>query len=85
MYHAESRDASIKGMEHLLSRSKICGPPNNMDFLAAIMKKDKFNSGNTITSFLKTFEYSPGAIDVISAGAFTLVEGECYLGLLDES
>ena len=82
MNHAESRDASIKGMETLLSRSKICGPPNNLDFLAAIMRDETFKLGNTITSFLKTFDYSPGAIDVISSGAFTLVEGECHISIL---
>jgi acetyl/propionyl-CoA carboxylase alpha subunit len=76
MNHAKSRDASIKGMELLLSRSKICGPPSNLDFLAAIMRDETFKSGNTITSFLKTFEYAPGAIDVISGGAYTLVEGK---------
>lgn len=78
MNHAKTRSASIKGMDLLLSRSQICGPPSNLDFLAAIMSDDTFKSGNTITSFLKTFEYAPGAIDVISAGAQTLVEGQFH-------
>ena len=76
MNHAKTRDAAIKGMDLLLSRSKICGPPNNLDFLNAIMRDDKYQAGNTITSFLKTFDYKPGAIDVISAGAYTLVQGK---------
>lgn len=76
MNHAKTRDAAIKGMDLILSRSRICGPPNNLDFLDAIMRDDTFKAGNTITSFLKTFEYAPGAIDVISGGAYTLVEGE---------
>jgi len=74
MNHAKSRDACIKGMDLILSRSKICGPPTNLDFLNAIISNETFKSGNTITSFLKTFEFAPSAIDVISAGAYTLVE-----------
>ena len=81
MNHAKTRDAAIKGMGLILSRSKICGPPNNLDFLDAIMKDETFQSGNTITSFLKTFKYAPGAIDVMSGGAYTLVEGKTRYGL----
>lgn len=76
MNHAKTREAAVKGMDLILSRSQICGPPNNLDFLDAIMKDDTFKTGNTITSFLKTFKYAPGAIDVISGGAYTLVEGK---------
>ncbi|KAK5172580.1 uncharacterized protein LTR77_002700 [Saxophila tyrrhenica] len=74
MNHAKTRDACIKGMDLLLSRSQICGPPTNLEFLNAIIQDETFKSGNTITSFLKTFEYAPCAIDVISSGAYTLVE-----------
>ncbi|KAK3705788.1 hypothetical protein LTR37_013095 [Vermiconidia calcicola] len=74
MNHAKSREASLKGMDLLLSRSRICGPPTNLDFLAAIIRDETFKAGSTITSFLKTFKYAPAAIDVISAGAQTLVE-----------
>lgn len=76
MNHAKSRDACIKGMDLLLSRSKICGPPTNLEFLDAIMEDETFRSGNTITSFLKTFKFAPSAVDVITAGAYTLVEGQ---------
>ncbi len=76
MNHAKSRDACIKGMNLLLSRSRISGPPTNLDFLDAIIRDDSFKQGNTITSFLKSFQYTPTAIDVISAGAYTLVEGK---------
>ncbi|EME47721.1 hypothetical protein DOTSEDRAFT_51063 [Dothistroma septosporum NZE10] len=72
--HAKTRDAAIKGMTLLLSRSRICGPPNNLEFLAAIMQDETYRSGRTITSFLKTFDYTPNVIDVVSAGAYTLVQ-----------
>ncbi|KAK5122739.1 hypothetical protein LTR85_003654 [Meristemomyces frigidus] len=74
MNHAKSRQAAIKGMELLLGRSSICGPPTNLEFLAAIMQDEKFKAGNTLTSFLKSFEFRPSAIDVITAGAYTLVQ-----------
>lgn len=74
MLHTRTREASIKGMELLLSRSHICGPPTNLDFLAAIMRDDVFKSGRTITSFLQDFKFEPAAIDVVSAGAYTLVQ-----------
>ena len=74
MNHAKTREACIKGMNLLLSRSKICGPPTNLEFLDAIILDEVFKSGHTITSFLKTFKFEPCAIDVISPGAYTLIE-----------
>ncbi|KAK4890804.1 hypothetical protein LTR27_010505 [Elasticomyces elasticus] len=74
MNHAKTRDAAIKGMDLLLSRSSICGPPTNLEYLAAIMRDDTYKSGHTLTSFLKSFDFAPNVIDVISAGAYTLVQ-----------
>lgn len=61
-------------MSLLLERSKVSGPPNNLDFLASIMQNGEFQSGNTLTSFLGGYDYQPRVIDVISAGAYTLVQ-----------
>lgn len=69
MNHAKTREAAIKGLDLLLSRSSICGPPTNLDFLCAIMRDGKFRQGDTLTSFLTKFNFAPSAIDVISAGA----------------
>jgi len=74
MNHAKTREAAIKGMDILISRSMICGPPTNLEYLAAIMQDKTFQSGHTLTSFLKTFDFAPSVIDVISAGAYTLVQ-----------
>ena len=38
------------------------------------MQNETFQSGHTLTSFLKTFDFAPSVIDVISAGAYTLVQ-----------
>jgi urea carboxylase len=74
MVHAASRDEAIASMRDVLTGSSICGPPTNLEFLATIVEDDRFKSGITMTSFLNDFEYKPHAIDVISAGAYTLVQ-----------
>ncbi|EMF15998.1 pyruvate carboxylase subunit A [Sphaerulina musiva SO2202] len=72
--HAKTREAARKGLCQLLSRSIVSGPPINLDFLANIVQSDVFQSGRTITSFLQSFVYEPCVIDVVSAGAYTLVQ-----------
>lgn len=74
MVHSASREETISLMTELLSQSSICGPPTNLEFLANILGDSRFKSGNTMTSFLKDFQYTPNAIDVLSAGAYTLIQ-----------
>ncbi|EEH44445.1 urea carboxylase [Paracoccidioides brasiliensis Pb18] len=74
MYHSPSRQEAIKGMFTILSESKICGPPTNLEFLASILTDARFVKGNTLTQFLNTFNYMPAAIDVVAGGAYTLIE-----------
>lgn len=74
IHHAESRDEAIAGMETVLRKSVISGPPMNMDFLLAIIQDGAFKDGNTVTKFLDSFHYVPAAIDVISGGSYTLIQ-----------
>ncbi|KAL8955248.1 MAG: hypothetical protein Q9183_006727, partial [Haloplaca sp. 2 TL-2023] len=74
MYHGQSRYGAIQGMHETLSQSRICGPPTNLDFLAAILADSKFEDGDTLTKFLTEFHYAPSAIDVISGGAYTTIQ-----------
>ena len=74
MVHTQIREESIKEMQDILSQSRICGPPTNLDFLASIVSDKNFATGDTMTKFLTTFRYSPAAIDVISGGAYTTVQ-----------
>ncbi|KAH7115897.1 allophanate hydrolase subunit 2-domain-containing protein [Dendryphion nanum] len=74
MVHSDSRDTAITGLRDVLTESSICGPPTNLDFLAGILQEENFKTGNTMTSFLKAYKYNPNAIDVISAGAYTLIQ-----------
>ena len=74
MVHSPSREESIKAMQETLSKSRICGPPTNLDFLACIVDDSQFATGVTMTKFLTNFNYSPAAIDVLSGGAYTQVQ-----------
>lgn len=74
MHHGPTREAAVEGMEEILDKSVICGPPVNLDFLSAIIKDGTFKKGNTITKFLETFKFTPAAIDIISGGSYTLVQ-----------
>ena len=58
----------------MLSSSRICGPPTNLEFLATIIEDEVFRTGSTLTSFLSDFKFEPAAIDVITAGAYTLIQ-----------
>lgn len=74
MVHRPSREQCIRAMHQTLVNSRICGPPTNLEFLASIVEDPQFATGVTMTKFLTTFKYSPSAIDVISAGAYTTVQ-----------
>ena len=74
MFHSPTRGMTMEGITELLTKSRICGPPTNLDFLAAIVKDSQFAAGTTLTKFLGDFEYSPAAIDVITGGAYTQVQ-----------
>jgi len=74
MYHSSSRETTINSMHQILTESRICGPPTNLDFLATILEDHQFVSGVTMTKFLTTFKYAPAAIDVITGGAYTQVQ-----------
>ncbi|KAL3492871.1 allophanate hydrolase subunit 2-domain-containing protein [Aspergillus germanicus] len=93
MYHGPDRRQAIEGLKDILTGSQICGPPTNLGFLAEILANEDFNRGNTLTKFLDSFEYSLSAIDVVSGGAYTLVQdwpgrptigkGFCHSGPMD--
>ena len=74
MYHSPSRETTIQGMLRILENSRICGPPTNLEFLAAILGDKQFKDGNTMTKFLVDFRYAPRVIDVITGGAYTTVQ-----------
>ncbi|OAA60292.1 Allophanate hydrolase subunit 2 [Niveomyces insectorum RCEF 264] len=74
MYHGATRDAAVAGMEDMLRKSVVHGPPANLDFLLAIVQDATFRRGHTNTKFLSTFAFVPAAIDVLSGGSYTLIQ-----------
>ncbi|PYH96715.1 hypothetical protein BO71DRAFT_481822 [Aspergillus ellipticus CBS 707.79] len=93
MYHSPSRQQTIEGMKTILTESRICGPPTNLEFLAEILADSDFIAGKTLTRFLNNFKFNLSAIDVVSGGAYTLIEdwpgrptlgrGFCHSGPMD--
>ena len=74
MFHATDRERAVAGMHELLTLSRICGPPTNLNFLASILEDRRFAAGETMTKFLTDFHYAPTAIHVITGGAYTTVQ-----------
>ena len=74
MVHTPSRDHTIKAMHKILSDSRICGPPTNLEFLATIVADPTFVEGVTTTKFLTNFRYSPAAMSIVVGGAYTQVQ-----------
>ena len=74
MYHSPNREKTVQGMLKVLSKSRICGPPTNLEYLDGILEDEQFRRGNTMTKFLTSFKYSPKAIEVVSGGAYTTVQ-----------
>lgn len=74
MVHSPNREITVKAIHKMLSESRICGPPTNLEFLAAIVADPRFSKGVTMTKFLTDFKYSPAAIDVVAGGAYTQVQ-----------
>ncbi len=93
MYHGPTRHQAIEGLKEILTGSRICGPPTNLGFLTEILANKDFNLGATLTRFLDNFEYNLSAIDVVSGGAYTLIQdwpgrptigkGFCHSGPMD--
>ncbi|KAI9833943.1 MAG: hypothetical protein M1819_003452 [Sarea resinae] len=74
MSHGDSRSDALRGMVSSLTWSRICGTPTNLEFLSSVIADPLFQSGRTLTSFLDSFHYTPFAIDVRNAGAYTLIQ-----------
>ena len=72
--HKPDRAQAQAAMGTFLQKTRICGPPTNLEFLLAIVQASEFQRGHTLTTFLDDFPYTPSAIEVLSGGAYTLVQ-----------
>ncbi|KAI0925356.1 hypothetical protein AcV7_005625 [Taiwanofungus camphoratus] len=71
---APTRLEAVERLLLALSQTKIFGPPNNIAYLRTICESDAFRAGNTTTTFLDTFAFTPRTIDVLSGGLETSVQ-----------
>ncbi|KAF7342496.1 Urea carboxylase [Mycena venus] len=70
----ESRATAISRMRAVLQELHIHGPTNNIEYLCTILDTETFQSGNTTTQFLSSFEYTPCSMAVISAAVDMTVQ-----------
>ncbi|KAG6875088.1 hypothetical protein C0992_005252, partial [Termitomyces sp. T32_za158] len=64
----QTREEALTRFAQALDICKVYGPPNNLQYLKAIVDSDKFRDGNYTTSFLDNFVFTPRALTVISPG-----------------
>ncbi|KAI0739997.1 urea carboxylase [Daedaleopsis nitida] len=68
------RAEAIERLCTVLARTKVHGPPNNIQYLRAICESDVFRAGSATTAFLETFAFTPRAFTVLSGGIETTVQ-----------
>jgi acetyl/propionyl-CoA carboxylase alpha subunit len=54
-----TRKETISRFLKALEECQVCGPPNNMDYLRAIITSSTFMEGRLTTRFLDVLEYTP--------------------------
>ena len=74
MFYGATRGGAIKGIMEILTSSRICDPPTNLELLETILQDPEFKSGNTMTKFLSSFKFAPSAIGVVARDAYTMIE-----------
>ncbi len=72
--HGEDRAEAIEKLRNALAGSAIYGIATNLDYLRAICEAPEFASGDVSTGFLKTFAFTPRALEVMAPGAQTSVQ-----------
>ncbi|PHH85437.1 hypothetical protein CDD83_418 [Cordyceps sp. RAO-2017] len=74
MYHGPTRQDAVRGLQEVLRRSSVCGPPINLEWLRAVVLHPAFVDGETTTKFLDSFRFHTPGIDILSGGSYTLVQ-----------
>ncbi|TQV94433.1 hypothetical protein V2A60_002537 [Cordyceps javanica] len=84
MVHAANRPAAVANMLRTLRDTKLQGVVTNTDYVRRILETDWFRDGQTTTSVLDTFPYTPRALEVLTPGAGTTIQdypGRVGLGI----
>ncbi|KAF7427799.1 hypothetical protein PC9H_007015 [Pleurotus ostreatus] len=63
-----SRDEAIARMKAVLTETRICGPPNNIEHLQVSLGDPIFAKGRATTRWLESLPFIPRAVTVVSSG-----------------
>ncbi|KAF9491325.1 AHS2-domain-containing protein [Pleurotus eryngii] len=63
-----SRDEAIARMKAALTKTRICGPPNNIEHLQVALDNPIFAKGCATTRWLENLPFVPRAVTVVSSG-----------------
>ncbi|WP_321326041.1 urea carboxylase [uncultured Parasphingorhabdus sp.] len=72
--HADTREEAIAAMQAALDESRVDGLESNLRWLRAVVRDDRFMSGQVATRLLDTIVYNPRSIRVVSGGTATTVQ-----------
>lgn len=72
--HADTREAAIAAIQVALDKSRVDGLESNLRWLRAVVRDDRFTSGQVATRLLDTIVYNPHSIRVVSGGTATTVQ-----------
>lgn len=69
-----SPERTAQNIIHVLKNTKIQGPINNIEYCISILGSKNFQTGNTLTNFLSSFEFNPNLIEFEEAGNYTSIQ-----------
>ena len=78
--HGSDRADAIAKMERVLRDSRVYGITSNMQYLAALLKTETYQTGALFTGMLKDFMPQEHAIEVLDGGVQTTVQD--YPGMI---
>ncbi|ATY60631.1 Allophanate hydrolase subunit 2 [Cordyceps militaris] len=74
MVHAETRSRAISKMQQALDKTKLRGVVTNTDYVRRIFETEWFLQGQTTTTVLDSFQYTPRAVEIVAPGSYTTVQ-----------
>ncbi|KAK7030457.1 hypothetical protein VNI00_014042 [Paramarasmius palmivorus] len=70
----KDRNEAIGRLRQVLREVQIHGPPNNSQYLQAVVDSEAFEAGRVTTQFLDTFKFTPQSFTVVSGGLESTVQ-----------
>ena len=71
---ADTREAALRKMQHVLAETEIGGLETNLDYLRQLAASEVLARGEVLTRTLATFPYNASTIEVLSPGTQTTIQ-----------